>query len=175
MVTTAAGRADARLAERERRAASTPCCVDGRRVGEVRQINTPGQWLDAGVVDLRPAGIAVEVTRARAPRSAPATPSAGELGPVALQSAAEPELVSVAPARRPPPLRQELGLDRAGPGLMAAVVTVAIPVLNGGPLLRQVLAAVREQEVEPRAGAGGGRLGLHRRLARGGRGGGRAR
>ena len=45
-------------------------------------------------------------------------------------------------------------------------VTVALPVLNGGALLGEVLAAVRAQEVDRRGRAAGDRLGLHGRLAR---------
>ena len=75
--------------------------VDGRRVGEVGQINTPSQWLDAGSVNLSPGRHRVEVKRAGA-SAGPGDAFRGHLGPVTLQSAAEPELVSVAPrdARR---------------------------------------------------------------------------
>ena len=75
--------------------------VDGRRVGEVGQINTPSQWLNAGSVDLPAGRHRVEVRRKGA-SLAPGDAFRGNLGPVALQSAEAPELISVAPrnARR---------------------------------------------------------------------------
>ncbi len=48
----------------------------------------------------------------------------------------------------------------------AAIVTVALPVLDGGPLLGEVLAAVSEQEVDRPVELLGDRLRLDRRLAR---------
>ncbi len=75
--------------------------IDGRRVGKAGQINTPSQWLDAGSVDLPAGRHRVEVTRAGASLR-PGDAFRGHLGPVVLQSAADPRLVSVAPrnARR---------------------------------------------------------------------------
>ena len=75
--------------------------VDGRRVGEAGQINTPGQWLEAGVVSLASGRHRVEVRREGAsPR--PGDGFRGVVGPVALQAIESPELISVAPpnARR---------------------------------------------------------------------------
>ena len=75
--------------------------VDGRRVGEVGQINSQGQWLDAGTLRLAQGRHRVEVSRPGA-SAAPGDAFHGELGPVALQSLEAPELISVAPrnARR---------------------------------------------------------------------------
>ena len=75
--------------------------VDGRRVGEAGQINTPSQWLNAGAVDLPAGRHRIEVRREGA-SLAPGDAFRGNLGPVALQSAEAPELISVAPrnARR---------------------------------------------------------------------------
>jgi hypothetical protein len=75
--------------------------VDGRRVGNVGQINSAGQWLEAGVVTLAAGRHRVEIRRAGA-SARPGDSFRGELGPVALQSMKAPELVSVAPrdARR---------------------------------------------------------------------------
>ena len=55
-----------------------------------------------------------------------------------------------------------------GAALLSSV-TVAIPVLDGRPLLDETLAAVRRQRVEAEVELRSGRLGLGRRVARGGR------
>ena len=74
--------------------------VDGRSVGSVREINTPGQWLEVGRVRLPPGRRAhsIEVMRGGATLR-PDDAQRGFVGPVALQRAAPGRLVSVAPRR----------------------------------------------------------------------------
>jgi hypothetical protein len=72
--------------------------VDGRPVGSVREINTPGQWLEVGRVRLPPGRRAhtIEVTRGGATLR-PGDAVRGLLGAVALQATAPDRLVSVPP------------------------------------------------------------------------------
>ena len=61
--------------------------------------------------------------------------------------------------------RLYIKVAQAARRLMAADVTVAIPVYNGARYLDEVLTAVRAQRHRPRGRAADRRLGLHRRLA----------
>ncbi|HYI36477.1 MAG TPA: hypothetical protein VEX39_07730 [Thermoleophilaceae bacterium] len=70
--------------------------VDGRRVGDAEEPNTPGQWIDVGTVRLGPGPHRIEVSRAKASLR-PGDSNYGFLGPVALQAAGPGRLVSVAP------------------------------------------------------------------------------
>jgi len=74
--------------------------VDGRSVGSVREINTPGQWLEVGRLRLAPSRRphSIEITRGGATLR-PDDAQRGFVGPVALQRAAPARLVSVAPRR----------------------------------------------------------------------------
>ena len=72
--------------------------VDGRRIGIAQGVNTPGQWLWAGTVDLSPGRHRVALLRGGGDFS-PGDGHVGELGPVAfVPSAAEPRLVETDPA-----------------------------------------------------------------------------
>ena len=70
--------------------------IDGRRVGSVGQVNTPGQWLEVGVVDFPAGDHRIEVSRGGA-GLAPGDAVRGQLGPVALEQARAGRIVSVAP------------------------------------------------------------------------------
>lgn len=72
--------------------------VDGRRVGQAKQVNTPGQWIDVGLVRLRPGAHRIEVRRDGASWR-PGDSVYGYLGPIALEAQAPERLVSVPPGR----------------------------------------------------------------------------
>ncbi len=72
--------------------------VDGRSIGAAGQVNTPGQWLPVGTVELAPGQHRVEVRRPET-TLAPGDGYRGYIGPVALQPVARGELVSVDPDR----------------------------------------------------------------------------
>ena len=72
--------------------------VDGRRVGQAKQINTPDQWIRVGTVDLRPGPHKIEVRRGGASWR-PGDSAYGTLGPLVLAGAGRSRLVSVPPAR----------------------------------------------------------------------------
>jgi hypothetical protein len=69
--------------------------VDGHRVGTVRAINTPGQWMSAGTIDLGAGPHTVTVSRPRRSLS-PGDGQSDRIGPVALVRTGEPRLVRVA-------------------------------------------------------------------------------
>lgn len=71
--------------------------IDGRPVGRATGVNTPGQWLVAGEVELRRGLRDVELLRPGG-SLAPGDGYAGELGPVALEPMRRSALVEVAPA-----------------------------------------------------------------------------
>ena len=68
--------------------------VDGRRIGAADEVNTPGQWLEAGAVRLRGGAHRVELRRPST-SLAPGDGYRGVIGPVALQQAGEARLVTV--------------------------------------------------------------------------------
>jgi hypothetical protein len=68
--------------------------VDGRHAGSAVGVNTPGQWLRAGTVDLRPGARRVALTRPGG-SLAPGDGYAGEIGPVALVPRRASRLVEV--------------------------------------------------------------------------------
>jgi len=72
--------------------------IDGRRIGATGEVNTPGQWLPIGAVTL-PAGEHRISIRRPDTSLAPGDGYRGYIGPVALQSLAPSELVSVSPKR----------------------------------------------------------------------------
>jgi hypothetical protein len=72
--------------------------VDGRRVGQARQLNTPDQWIEAGEVPLRPGTHDIEVRRPTASLR-PGDSIYGYLGPVALETVGPSRLQSVPPSR----------------------------------------------------------------------------
>ena len=76
----------------------TSAFVDGHEVGAADEVNTPGQWVEVGQVRLSPGEHEIELVR---PDSKPGPGDAyrGELGPVALEPALPPELVTVAPGQ----------------------------------------------------------------------------
>jgi hypothetical protein len=76
----------------------TSAYVDGREVGAAHEINTPGQWVQVGEVQLSPGEHEIVLRR---PDSGlgPGDAWRGELGPVALEPARPPRLVTVAPRR----------------------------------------------------------------------------
>jgi hypothetical protein len=121
--------------------------VDGRTVGRVEGINTLGQWLEGGTVELRAGRHEIELERPGG-TPAPGDGAPSVIGPVVLARDA-------GAARRPRPVGGaprvpgELGLDRGRrPVRTDAPVTVAIPVLDGGPRLGDVLRAVAAQRVD---------------------------
>jgi hypothetical protein len=72
--------------------------IDGRVVGRVGQVNTPDQWLQAGVVSLAPGRHRIEVRRSGASLR-PGDTVEGIIGSVALEPATTDVLVSLPPAR----------------------------------------------------------------------------
>jgi len=72
--------------------------VDGRLVGEAQQVNTPGQWLEAGAVTLRPGLHRLELRRG-GPSPAPGDAYRGAIGPLALEPVHASRLVDVPPRR----------------------------------------------------------------------------
>ena len=149
--------------------------IDGRASGQVQQVNTPGQWLEVGAADAwRPARIGSRLPREGACARARATATAGEVGPLALSRARSGRRCGARARRRRAAVRAGAGTGSSWcggrPRGLMRTVTVAIPVLDGGPLLERGAAARARQRVDRRGRAAGGRLGLHRRLARAGRG-----
>jgi hypothetical protein len=72
--------------------------IDGRRLGAVEEINTRGQWLRVGTVDLRGGRHELEIRRGG--RSlAPGNAYRGLIGPLALDKVGGRKLVSVPPQR----------------------------------------------------------------------------
>jgi hypothetical protein len=72
--------------------------VDGRTVGTVKGVNTPGQWLEAGTVALRAGSHRLELERPGGWIS-PGNGYDGEIGPLALDPIRPERLISVPPAR----------------------------------------------------------------------------
>jgi hypothetical protein len=70
--------------------------LDGRKVGEAHEINTPGQWVQLGEVELRKGEHRVRLERPGA-FPAPGNSWRGVLGPVALERVAPSSLTIVAP------------------------------------------------------------------------------
>jgi hypothetical protein len=70
--------------------------VDGRKVGEQRQINTPGQWLPIGQVRLSAGSHEVKLVRPGAGLE-PGNGVNGPIGGIALERRADRPLVTVAP------------------------------------------------------------------------------
>ena len=73
--------------------------IDGRRVGKVRGLNGPNQWIEVGALNLAPGAHRIELVRPK--RSlAPGDGQHDILGPVALVADVEPKLVSGAALKR---------------------------------------------------------------------------
>jgi hypothetical protein len=70
--------------------------LDGRKVGEADEINTPGQWVQLGEIELRRGEHRVRLERPAA-FPAPGNSWRGVLGPVALERVAPSSLTIVAP------------------------------------------------------------------------------
>jgi hypothetical protein len=70
--------------------------IDGRPVGNVRQFNTPDQWLEVGSVRLAPGSHRVEVRRGGAGWQ-PGDAEYGVIGPLALERPGRAPLVRVTP------------------------------------------------------------------------------
>ena len=70
--------------------------IDGREIGEVQQVNTPGQWLLVGNTRLSPGQHRIEVRRPGASWP-PGDAIRGYVGPVALETMARPRLLSLPP------------------------------------------------------------------------------
>jgi hypothetical protein len=76
----------------------TSAYVDGHEVGAAHEINTPGQWVEVGEVQLSPGEHEIVLLRPDS-KLGPGDSWRGELGPVALEPVRRPTLVSVAPGR----------------------------------------------------------------------------
>ena len=76
----------------------TAAYIDGRKVGEADQINTPGQWEQIGGAGARQ-GHAPGQARAPGAPSAPGDGWRGVLGPVALERVEPSRLITVTPER----------------------------------------------------------------------------
>jgi hypothetical protein len=76
----------------------TSAFVDGREIGAADEVNTPGQWVEVGELQLAAGEHEIELVR---PDSKPGPGDAyrGELGPVALEPARPAKLVTVAPGQ----------------------------------------------------------------------------
>ncbi len=70
--------------------------IDGRKVGEVQQVNTPDQWLHVATVALAPGPHDVEVRRERASWP-PGDAVRGYVGALVMEPTTSAELVSVRP------------------------------------------------------------------------------
>jgi hypothetical protein len=71
--------------------------VDGQEVGHAQHVNTPGQWVPVGALDLEAGDHRIEVSRGGI-TLAPGDGFRGELGPVALEPVSAPRLVSTTPS-----------------------------------------------------------------------------
>jgi hypothetical protein len=72
--------------------------VDGQKVGSAHEINTPGQWVELGEVELNAGAHRLEVRRPGAGLG-PGDSHRGELGPLVLEPVSSKSLVTVPPAR----------------------------------------------------------------------------
>jgi hypothetical protein len=72
--------------------------VDGRRVGAVQELNTPGQWLLIGEVELAPGSHAIELARPGGGLE-PGNGFPGLVGGVALEPQTDRSLVTVRPSQ----------------------------------------------------------------------------
>lgn len=70
--------------------------VDGKAVGGVHSVNTPGQWMDAGTVEVRRGRHEAELERSGG-GLAPGDGFIGALGPLAFQRITAGEMIRVAP------------------------------------------------------------------------------
>jgi hypothetical protein len=77
---------------------ATAAYIDGRKVGEADEINTPGQWERIGEVELAPGMHRGKLERP-GPSVAPGDGWRGVLGPVALERVGPSRLTPVAPER----------------------------------------------------------------------------
>ena len=76
----------------------TAAYIDGRKVGEADEINTPGQWEQVGEVNLTSGTHRAKLQRPGG-SLAPGNAWRGELGPVALERVAPHQLTAVPPKR----------------------------------------------------------------------------
>jgi hypothetical protein len=77
---------------------ATAVYVDGRKVGEADEINTPGQWIQVAELDLARGVHRIKVDRP-GPSPAPGDAWRGELGPVVLEPVRRTRLTSLSPSR----------------------------------------------------------------------------
>ena len=77
---------------------ATAAYVDGRKVGEADEINTPGQWEQVAEIHLSRGTHRIKLERP-GPSPAPGDAWRGELGPLALEPVEPARLTTVAPAR----------------------------------------------------------------------------
>ena len=77
---------------------STAAYIDGRKVGEADQINTPGQWEQIAELDLDRGTHRAKLERP-GPSAEPGDAWRGVLGPVALERVGQSRLVTVSPER----------------------------------------------------------------------------
>ena len=122
--------------------------IDGRKVGARMRSTARGSGCRPASCSSRPGQHEVELRRGGG-RPLPGDGYNGELGPLALEPVgAEPSLR----ARRRRASASELCGGRwdwiEAVAAVSATVTVAIPVRNGGPLLGEVLDAVRAQRLD---------------------------
>ena len=78
----------------------TSAFVDGREVGAADEVNTPGQWVEVGELQLSPGEHEIVLARPDS-KLGPGDAYRGELGPVALEPARPPNLVTVPPGQAP--------------------------------------------------------------------------
>jgi hypothetical protein len=72
--------------------------VDGREVARLQGVNTPGQWLPGGEVELAAGSHQLRLVRPGG-NLAPGDGYAAEIGPVTLEPVREPQPVTVTPGR----------------------------------------------------------------------------
>ena len=71
--------------------------VDGREVGAPRQLNTPGQWLPAGRIELESGEHEVTLQRPGGGLE-PGNKVSGSVGGIALETVGEPRLITLRPS-----------------------------------------------------------------------------
>jgi hypothetical protein len=72
--------------------------IDGRTVGSMKQVNTPGQWIEVAQVTLPRGDHRLEIERPGG-SLAPGDGYAGRIGPMVLEPVAPEAVVRVAPSR----------------------------------------------------------------------------